>query len=101
MQQPPMQQPPTQPVPLPAGRGMPEVGSFRQGSEASRYALARYLVGLGGRRVDESRLAGTRSGGARRRRPAGMARLRGFWAVVVAILALGVLARRASLAGGC
>jgi hypothetical protein len=98
MQQPPMQQPPMQPMPLPSGWGVPEVGSFRQGSEASRYALARYLVG---RAAAESMSHGLLVLGLVVLAAAGLLEWRGagFWAVVVAILALGVLAMRALLAG--
>jgi hypothetical protein len=103
MQQPPMQpmpiqQSPMQPVPLPSGRGTPEVGSFRQGSEASRYALARYLVG---RAVGESMSRGLLVLGLVVLAVAGLLEWRGatVWAVVVAIVALGVLALRSLLAG--
>lgn len=93
-----MQHPPMQPAPLPAGHDMPEVGSFRQGSEGSRYALARYLVG---RAVGESMSRGLLVLGLVVLAVAGLLEWRGdtFWAVVVAIVALGVLALRSLLAG--
>lgn len=85
-----------QPPPLPSGHGTPEVGSFRQGSEASRYALARYLVG---RAVGESMNLGLLVLGLLVLAVAGLLEWRGgtFWAVVVAIVALGVLALRSLL----
>lgn len=81
----------------PAERGEPEVGEFRQGSPVSRWALARYLVGRAiGQSVSTSLLlvalvvlglAALIEWGAHQT----------FWAVLVAIVGLAVLATRALL----
>ncbi|MDP9117369.1 MAG: hypothetical protein M3O28_09020 [Actinomycetota bacterium] len=75
----------------------PEVGEFRQGSEASRWALARYLVGralaeslsrsLIGLALAMFALAAALEWGAHST----------FWAVLVAVVGLATLAMRAIL----
>src|SRR5437879_5864894 len=74
-----------------------EVGDFRQGSPASRWALARYLVGRAiGESVSRSLLLvalGILGFAAVVEWVLGST----FWAVVIAVIALGVLALRALL----
>ncbi len=76
------------------GTGGPDVGAYEQGTAASRWALARYLVGRAlGESVGRSLLVvalGVLG-------VAGLAQWAGatFWAIVIALFALGLLAMRA------
>lgn len=78
----------------PAGDG--DVGAFRQGTESSRWALSRYLVG---RAIGESVGRSLLIAGLVVLALAGLVQWAGsgFWAVVIAVVALGILLVRAML----